>query len=57
MNSEGSESSSSSVNTASNRLKKELMDLMMSFEKGISAFPQEDSIFRYYLFGLCLETF
>jgi hypothetical protein len=54
MNSEGSESSSSSVNTASNRLKKELMDLMMSFEKGISAFPQEDSIFRYYLFGLCL---
>ncbi|XP_053202971.1 ubiquitin-conjugating enzyme E2 C-like [Panonychus citri] len=32
---------------ASNRLRKELMDLVMSSDKGISAFPQEDNLFKW----------
>ncbi|RWS13369.1 hypothetical protein B4U79_07976 [Dinothrombium tinctorium] len=35
------------VNAASKRLKKELMDLMMSNDKGISAFPDCDNLFSW----------
>lgn len=33
-------------NEAKKRLQKELMDLMMANEKGVSAFPEGDNLFR-----------
>ena len=39
-----------SNNTAKNRLQRELMDLMTSLDKGISAFPHDDNIFGQVYF-------
>lgn len=42
----GSATGKTSQNEAKKRLQKELMDLMMSNEKGVSAFPEGDNLFR-----------
>lgn len=42
----GSTGGKTSQNEAKKRLQKELMDLMMSNEKGVSAFPEGDNLFR-----------
>jgi ubiquitin-conjugating enzyme E2 C len=44
---EGTDSGSKDTHSVSKRLQKELMTLMMSGDKGISAFPDGDNLFRW----------
>jgi len=44
---EGAESVAKDTHSVSKRLQKELMSLMMSGDKGISAFPDGDNLFRW----------
>jgi ubiquitin-conjugating enzyme E2 C len=44
---EGTDTASKDTHSVSKRLQKELMTLMMSGDKGISAFPDGDNLFRW----------